>query len=164
MFEKNVFRFQLKEKDDQIDQLVERVNELHNHNTRFAEEHERLRNQRCDQCQEFSHNLSALQEQNAEHFQENQQLRDDVKMMKTLVYRLNVQLERHQDILRQTMNENEQNYYPIDFTAQNDTPQRTTKAALDWGTVNAHTLGPLLQVYFNIKSNYKPNNSLFLGL
>lgn len=122
---------------------------MHNQNTRFADEHERALNQKCELCQEMTHNLSLIEERQLEQAHENQQLREDVKMMKTLVYRLNVQLERHQDILRQTSNENEPNYYPIDFTAQDDVPQkpRTTKAALDWGTVNAHTLGPLLQVF-----------------
>lgn len=85
------------------------------------------------------------------HRNETQQLRDDVKMMKTLVYRLNVQLERHQELLRKTAGAE----YTIDFSDEvmQQSSGRSSRPVLDWGRVNAHTLGPLLQAYTEIISD-----------
>lgn len=69
--------------------------------------------------------------------------------MKTLVYRLNVQLERHQQLLRDA-NSTDTNVYQIpDFAGDGG----TTKVNNNWGPVNAHTLGPLMQAYTEIISD-----------
>lgn len=72
---------------------------------------------------------------------ENVELKNDVKMMKTLVFRLNVQLENHQELLRK-LNRNDKNISKIDFD-----PANSSKDEINWGNVNTHTLAPLLNAY-----------------
>lgn len=109
------------------------------------------------QHRDATEHLTILDEKQRElhelHRNETQQLRDDVKMMKTLVYRLNVQLERHQDLLRNSTAAGTEN--PIDFSDEvmQQTSTRAARPVLDWGRVNAHTLGPLLQAYTEIISD-----------
>lgn len=145
---------QLEERDEQIEKLIARLTELHGFNVQFAAENDRLQ----QQYHEATEHLSALDAKQRElhelHRNETQQLRDDVKMMKTLVYRLNVQLERHQDLLRNSTAASTEN--PIDFSdevMQQTSNGRAPRPVLDWGRVNAHTLGPLLQSYTEIISD-----------
>lgn len=135
----------LQEKDDQIEKLVDRLTQLHSSNTDFAAENAHLQQQlqkriECTACksvrQQHDDALKAAEEQ---FHEETRQLRDDVKMMKSLVYRLNVQLERYQEMLRQA-NATDSAIGRIDFDARD----------LNWGPVNAHTLGPLLHAYTEI--------------
>lgn len=140
----------MEERDEQIDKLVTRLTELHGFNVQFATENDRLQQQHCDVTEHLSTVDAKQRELHEFHRNETQQLRDDVKMMKTLVYRLNVQLERHQDLLRNSTAAGAEN--PIDFS--DEVMQQTSgRPVLDWGRVNAHTLGPLLQAYTEIISD-----------
>lgn len=139
-------------------------------NNEFAAEHKRyeheihLLQQRCD---EFEHDREMgcdacrmLTEQNAdfqlkidEMASENQQLVNDIDMMKVLIYRLNVQLENYQEMLRK-LNRNEKvtsfqrekvgNLAP---TTSTPTTNETNFESIDWGCVQSHVLAPLLNAY-----------------
>lgn len=144
---------QLEERDEQIDKLIARLTELHGFNVQFATENDRLQQQHRDATDLLSTVDAKQRELHELHRNETLQLRDDVKMMKTLVYRLNVQLERHQDLLRNSTAASAEN--PIDFSDEvmQQTSGRAPRPVLDWGRVNAHTLGPLLQAYTEIISD-----------
>lgn len=156
---------QLQERDEQIEKLIQRLTELHAFNTTFANENERLQQAHRECADQLANAESTLASQEMAHAEQIQRLRDDVKMMKTLVYRLNVQLERHQDLLRTHMQSAAADHpiavTPIDFTdeamqqqQQHGGQQRGgSSRVLDWGTVNSHTLGPLLQAYTEIISD-----------
>lgn len=85
-------------------------------------------------------------------------------MMKTLVYRLNVQLERHQDELRK-IGASDEAFGNAELGAIVN-----TERLVDWGTVQTHTLGPLLQAYSEmirekseLVQQYEHELSLFTG-
>lgn len=92
-----------------------------------------LKSLTCDNC-------DALMLQREQYLKENFDLKDDVKMMKTLVYRLNVQLEQNQETLRK-LNIKDKSLNKIEFETQ------LPKDELNWGSVNSHTLAPLLNAY-----------------
>ncbi|XP_037048367.1 protein Cep89 homolog isoform X1 [Bradysia coprophila] len=148
-FKRN-FKLRLQEKDEQIEKLVERLQILHTNNEQFAAENDQLKSKECDLCKELLNNENRLRESTLLLRKENDELRDDVRMMKTLIYRLNVQLERHQDELRKCTDQQEQNYPKINFDSSDE-------QHLHWGSVKAHTLGPLLNAYSEI---IKEKNSL----
>lgn len=133
----------MQEKDDQIEKLVERLAVLHSHNEQFANENDQLKSKECESCKEFVNKERHLRETDLQLRKENEELRDDVKMMKTLIYRLNVQLERHQDELRKYDDQQDQNFSKINFDINDE-------QHLHWGSVKAHTLGPLLNAYSEI--------------
>ncbi|EDW60541.1 protein Cep89 homolog [Drosophila virilis] len=139
----------LQAKEQQLDQLLQRLATLHKYNEQFARENEQLRTQseqleqrlgqaeqrlaNCERCQQ-------LDQQQTELLQQNQELANDVDMLKTLVFRLNVQIESYQD--------------------QRRTAEETTTAAAAASTASSchtvpawssqlptHTLTPLLQAY-----------------
>lgn len=143
--------FQAKHKDDQIEKLFKRLTELHNFNNQFAEENQRLQSdvvtlksnqtsliktieqlesKECESCSE------AIQERD-QLYEDLKSLENDVSMMKTLVFRLNVQIERYQDKLRNVHKEDD-----VDTTTRAEDIEETT-----WGTVNTHVLAPLLNAY-----------------
>lgn len=139
----------MQEKDEQIEKLVERLQELHSNNEQFAAENDQLKSKECESCKELLDNEHRLRESSLLLRKENDELRDDVKMMKTLIYRLNVQLERHQDELRKYVDQQEHAFPKINFDSNEE-------QHLSWGSVKAHTLGPLLNAYSEIikeKSN-----------
>lgn len=77
---------------------------------------------------------------------ENAQFSEDLSLLKILVYRLNVELERYQDKLRGSgQNEDCKNADSggddVDVTSES---KRISEA---WGRVNLHALGPLLEAY-----------------
>lgn len=133
----------MQEKDEQIEKLVERLTILHSHNEQFAAENDRLKSKECESCKELSNSEQRLRETSLQLRKENDELRDDVKMMKTLIYRLNVQLERHQDELRKFGDQQESNFPKISYDSNEE-------QHLHWGSVKAHTLGPLLNAYSEI--------------
>lgn len=138
------------------------LDELHAHNVRFSQENERLLNHQCESCTEYQQSLGQHRTENERQLQQNQQLTQDVRMMKTLVYRLNVQLERHQDELRK---------HNTNLASNKDlTCGIGQERMMDWGPVNAHTLGPLLQAYSEMVSEkddlvqqYEQELTLFTG-
>nr|XP_040233990.2 protein Cep89 homolog [Anopheles coluzzii] len=137
-------------KDQQIAKLIKKLTAVFECNNQFAVEHEKLQKEyqqavqslrtleaiqakSCDRCAGFEAERSLLTKENAD-------LRNDVKMMKILVYRLNVQIERYQDTIR----EGRTDIPRLDFV---DSTYGGAKDNLNWGPVNSHTLGPLLNAY-----------------
>ncbi|XP_065368752.1 protein Cep89 homolog [Calliphora vicina] len=138
----------LQSKDQQMEKLLQRLATLHKFNEQFADENQRLLNdakcleQRitalqhqiadCNRCRKLDHELS-------KRVEDNKLLTADVNMMKTLVYRLNVQIERYQDCLRQGTTSDEKS-----------TQNSNIKSSISqWqqGRLRTHTLSPLLQAY-----------------
>lgn len=135
------------------------MDELHAHNIRFAAENERLLNTKCESCAELQMSLDQCRSETEHQIQMNQQTSEDIRMMKTLVYRLNVQLERHQDELRK---------HNSDVLCNKDIIGGFRQQ--DWGAVNAHTLAPLLQAYSemcddkdDLVRQYEQELTLFTG-
>uniref|UniRef100_A0A182YD91 Uncharacterized protein n=1 Tax=Anopheles stephensi TaxID=30069 RepID=A0A182YD91_ANOST len=137
-------------KDQQIAKLIKKLTAVFECNNQFAVEHEKLQKEyqqavqnlrtletiqarSCDRCASSDAERSQL-------VKENSDLRNDVKMMKILVYRLNVQIERYQDTIR----DGKTSIPKLDFV---DSTYGGAKDNLNWGPVNAHTLGPLLNAY-----------------
>ncbi|XP_052899700.1 protein Cep89 homolog [Anopheles moucheti] len=137
-------------KDQQIAKLIKKLTAVFECNNQFAVEHEKLQKEyqqavqnlrtletiqakSCDRCASFDAERNQLAKENGD-------LRNDVKMMKILVYRLNVQIERYQDTIRDGKN----SIPKLDFV---DSTYGGAKDNLNWGPVNSHTLGPLLNAY-----------------
>lgn len=154
--------FQIAEKNDQIDKLIKRVTTLHTLNNEFASEHEKLQKQLynsqkqcalleeeqkkgCDACRSFAANEETFKEEIGMLTGENRDYRDDIEMMKILIYRLNEQIERYQEMLRKKH-----------VTASDGTLHMTHNTALNtsfkqrgihWGTMDSNVLAPLLNAY-----------------
>ncbi|XP_034653255.1 protein Cep89 homolog [Drosophila subobscura] len=139
----------LQAKDQQLEQLVQRLSTLHKYNEQFAKENERLRSDSsqlesrlaeveqqvtdCVRCQQLSQKLAAVLGQN-------RSLANDVDMLKTLVFRLNVQIESYQDQRR--TGEKEPTCSAVAAAAAACTSDSTGCQPLP-----THTLGPLLHAY-----------------
>lgn len=147
------FSLQLQSKDKQMEKLLQRLATLHKFNEQFDVQNKELRLYvhtledrieslqfevtNCSRCQELMQQLDKCST-------ENQALASDVSMMKTLVYRLNVQIESYQDRLRLSKDttNNTKN------TGVNDLPIHSSSiSAWEEGNVRTHTLAPLLQSY-----------------
>jgi len=106
-----------------------------------------LRNNECESCVEMRNNYMKIDEERQHYEKENKELRDDIKMMKILVYRLNVQLERHQEVLRKIRTSSTTELHTIDYIkidfGECGTPQE--QKAINWGGVTSHTLGMFLK-------------------
>ncbi|CAG5108781.1 Similar to CEP89: Centrosomal protein of 89 kDa (Homo sapiens) [Cotesia congregata] len=73
---------------------------------------------------------------------ENTQLHEDVSLLKILIYRLNVELQRYQDKLRLL------NVKPDEEKTEITDPATESKRVSEaWGHVNNHALAPLLEAY-----------------
>ncbi|XP_039432680.1 protein Cep89 homolog [Culex pipiens pallens] len=143
----------LRAKDAQIAKLVEKISKLFECNGQFATENEKLQKEfqrvqekmkeleskrkGCESCGLFENERELLVKENGD-------LKNDVKMMKILVYRLNVQVERYQDVIRDGKESTSKEMPRIDFV---DSSYGGVKDNLNWGPVNSHTLGPLLNAY-----------------
>ncbi|KAJ8924122.1 hypothetical protein NQ315_006905 [Exocentrus adspersus] len=115
----------------------------------------------CRNCEELSSVIDKYNADNNALENRNKELNEDLNMLKTVVYRLNVQLERYQETLRKTnikvtkslpalphetpdalnLDEN------IRRNILSEVHQNHTHTPISWGNVNAHTLGPLLDAY-----------------
>lgn len=172
-------KIQISEKNEQIEQLIKRVTTLQTLNNEFAIEHKRLEHemnvaqQRCD---DYEHDREMgcdscrmLTKQNADYqleidglASENQQLVNDVGMMKVLIYRLNVQLENYQEMLRKlnrdakissNHRDNVGNLATVTTMAMTTAAATTAQTnfenieSIDWGCVQSHVLAPLLNAY-----------------
>ncbi|XP_050080441.1 protein Cep89 homolog [Anopheles maculipalpis] len=137
-------------KDQQIAKLIKKLTAVFECNNQFAVEHEKLQKEyqqavqnlrtletiqakSCDRC-------ASSDAERCQLVKENSDLRNDIKMMKILVYRLNVQIERYQDTIR----DGKTSIPKLDFV---DSTYGGAKDNLNWGPVNSHTLGPLLNAY-----------------
>lgn len=139
----------LQTKDEQIEKLIEKLSSLYNYNNQFAVENDKLQSEvlslresfdeiktkSCESCALLKNTKQIYEEDREKYTKSNQDLNNDIKMMKTLVFRLNVQLEKHQELLRK--NRGLENVCTIE----------NSKDDINWGPVNSHTLGPLLNAY-----------------
>jgi len=81
---------------------------------------------------------------NQKYKAENIQLNEDVLLLKHVIYRLNAELERYQDKLK----ESGQNILSKNDILDSKSPTDNIKTVLEsWGSVNTHVLGPLLDAY-----------------
>ncbi|XP_017090316.2 protein Cep89 homolog [Drosophila bipectinata] len=135
----------LQAKEQQLEQLLQRLATLHRYNDQFAKENEQLRTDsselerrlaeaeqrvaNCARCQQLGQRLDTVLGQN-------RSLGDDVDMLKTLVFRLNVQIENYQDQRRHGEEAPPPGGAPTASTTSTSCPPLPT-----------HTLGPLLQAY-----------------
>ncbi|XP_055316913.1 protein Cep89 homolog [Sitodiplosis mosellana] len=162
------FMHLISEKNEQIEKLMKRVTTLHSLNNEFAIEHEKLetelqefqqrcadyeaeREKGCDSCR-------SLAKQNKEHqleidrlANESEQLVSDINMMKVLIYRLNVQLENYQEMLRKQDNDGKpsartRNHHHAGHETIS-TINYENITSIDWGCVQSHVLAPLLNAY-----------------
>lgn len=147
--------------------MIERVTTLQTLNNKFAIEHERFEHeinvlqQRCD---EYEHDREMgcdscrmLTKQNADYqlkidgmASENQQLVNDIGMMKVLIYRLNVQLENYQEMLRKLNRDDKISSIQRENVGKLATTTITNFEnieSIDWGHVQSHVLAPLLNAY-----------------
>ncbi|XP_064537971.1 protein Cep89 homolog [Drosophila montana] len=145
----------LQAKEQQLDQLLQRLTTLHKYNEQFARENEQLRTQseqleqrlgqaeqrlaNCERCQQLEQQQNAL-------LQQNQELANDVDMLKTLVFRLNVQIESYQDQRRTA-----EDTTTAAAAAAAAAPAQTASSCHTvpaWSSqLPTHTLTPLLQAY-----------------
>ncbi|RZB38643.1 Cep89 -like, partial [Asbolus verrucosus] len=114
----------------------------------------------CKSCEEFQRSLQKYVEENNLLRNAKKELEEDVNMLKTVVYRLNVQMERYQEKLRtlnikptQTgpppQNQSLENIPVVDSQDPNifESHRDHSHTPISWGRVNIHTLGPLLDAY-----------------
>ncbi|XP_017033460.1 protein Cep89 homolog [Drosophila kikkawai] len=136
------FNTLLQAKEQQLEQLVQRLSMLHRYNDEFAKENEQLRLDsgqlerrlaeaeqqvaNCSRCQQLGQRLDTVLGQN-------RSLASDVDMLKTLVFRLNVQIENYQD----------QRRHNDEAPVAGGSAGATTSCP----PLPTHTLGPLLQAY-----------------
>lgn len=139
-------------------------------NNEFAIEHERLENElqtvqkRCMEYerdrQDGCESCRSLTKQNTEYCSqidqitnENKQLANDINMMKVLIYRLNVQLENSQEMLRKQdgdvkLSHGRNRCHETATMSATTTPITLDNIdAIDWGSVHSHVLAPLLNAY-----------------
>lgn len=154
---------ELMSKDVYIEKLIDKIKTLFECNNEYADETERLQREKilliqnfnnlqenydsfqaktCENCILLQSAKGDIEEENHQYISENRNLKNDLKMMKILVYRLNVQLERHQDIIR--------DIYPEKRLTEGQNKDSKDSLLLFWGTVNSHTLGPLMTAYDDI--------------
>ncbi|EDV37290.1 uncharacterized protein Dana_GF13375 [Drosophila ananassae] len=138
------FNSLLQAKEQQLEQLLQRLATLHRYNEQFAKENEQLRTDsadlerrlaeaelrvaNCSRCQQLGQRLETVLGQN-------RTLAADVDMLKTLVFRLNVQIENYQD----------QRRHGEEAPPAGGVTSSTT--SLSCPPLPTHTLGPLLQAY-----------------
>lgn len=131
-------------------------------NNEFAVEHKRFEHeinvlkQRCDdyECEREMgcDSCRLLSKQNADYqleidrmASENQHLANDIGMMKVLIYRLNVELENYQEMLRK---QNRDGKRATDHSASAANKINFENIdSIDWGCVQTHALAPLLNAY-----------------
>ncbi|XP_067633222.1 protein Cep89 homolog [Eurosta solidaginis] len=146
----------LQSKDNKMEKLLQRLATLHEFNEQFDIQNkdlrlhihkleERLNALRgqvasCARCQELMAQLEICSN-------EKQLYASDVAMMKTLVYRLNVQIESYQDRLR-LCRDSGTNCATTCSSSTGDNLQQTSHIAT-WEKcdLRTHTLSPLLQSY-----------------
>lgn len=131
---------------DSLQQEYEKVNvllaereaeyhQLHTYHKKFAEA-----------LQKVEKTNSSLLTFNQRCKAENVQLNEDVLLLKNVIYRLNAELERYQDKLKESgqsvLSKN------INDILDSKRPADDIKTLSEsWGSVNTHTLGPLLDAY-----------------
>lgn len=122
-----------------------------------CDEYERDHEMGCDSCRQLTKQNADYQSEIDAIGSENQQLINDIGMMKVLIYRLNVQLENYQETLRkQNRNEKKSSIHRENVMTSTMTATTTTVTPLakfenidgiNWGCVESHVLAPLLNAY-----------------
>ncbi|CAH0551940.1 unnamed protein product [Brassicogethes aeneus] len=140
--------------------------------------------QNCKTCEDLRVVVDKLSADNTSISKTNRELNEDLEMLKTVVYRLNMQLERYQESLRKN---NIKVTNPVLRSPNKSVPEKITTHTITanilseshsnhnhtpiaWGCVNLHTLGPLLDAYQDtltekeeIIGNYEIEISKFTG-
>ncbi|XP_011305103.1 centrosomal protein of 89 kDa [Fopius arisanus] len=75
---------------------------------------------------------------------ENNQMDEDISLLKMLIYKLNVELERYQDRLRSSQVQDDSRSSRVEDSDPGSESRRVAEA---WGRVNTHVLAPLLEAY-----------------
>ncbi|KAG5893920.1 hypothetical protein JTB14_028730 [Gonioctena quinquepunctata] len=139
----------------------------------------------CEGCEKFRNTVEKSSADNNILRNSNKELNEDLEMLKTVVYRLNVQLERYQEILRRNnvnipipplseslskrdILEGSGDYISKEILS--DVHRNHKHTPISWGSVNKHTLGPLLDAYEDtikekeeIIQNYETEMCQFTG-
>lgn len=140
---------------------------LHALNNEFAAEHETLQNdmqklqQRCTEyekerakgcksCRSLSDENDYHQSKLNDLTQENEQLANDINMMKILIYRLNVQLENYQEVVRKKGQAETNEHHRGPAVHQSTNLNCNTIDSIDWGGIDSNVLSPLLNAYQEI--------------
>lgn len=153
--------------NDQIvsenDALRNKCNELESQFNSINIEIEKLRH--CKSCEELGKSLDYGKMELSAVKKNNHDLIEDINMLKNVVYRLNVQLERYQERLskynikihpikdkqlhRPEAIENLETISSENFIKNtlSESHWDHSHTPISWGKVNAHTLGPLLDAY-----------------
>lgn len=108
---------------------------------RFEEE----RQTGCESCRTHAVTDAQCRTELAQLAASNKQLTNDIKMMKTLIYRLNVQLERYQEMIRKKCRDNGEP--PIRDSAALAANAVRMEETVDWGGIETNVLAPLLNAY-----------------
>lgn len=158
---------QISEKNEQIEKLIKRVTLLQRVNNQFASEHEKLQKEiqalekqidqhnveqkkGCESCQshmkqidENHSDIDELKHQNERLLKQNAHQTDDINMMKILIYRLNVQLENYQQLIRKSnLGDKYESSYRNEASILYDNIE-----SIEWGCVRSNVLAPLLNAY-----------------
>ncbi|KAL0127745.1 hypothetical protein PUN28_003174 [Cardiocondyla obscurior] len=154
---------ELKEKDFLISRISNKYHKLLKNHDRLQEECEKV-NARLTERETEYHQLQIHHKKFTEALQkvektnsnllifnqkcktENAQLNEDVLLLKHVIYRLNAELERYQDKLKESGQS---------VSSKNINDVLNSKNLIDdiktvsesWGSVNTHVLGPLLDAY-----------------
>jgi centrosomal protein CEP89 len=128
----------LHKKEEIIEMLEDKLSKLESNCKHLEEERDRyktkLENITCREESELEQ-AAALKAQN-------QQLNEDVTLLKNLVYRLNVELNRYQQRLHRQGSAGE---LPPLKNATSEAQEK--EASASWRNVNRNALGPLLEAY-----------------
>lgn len=124
---------------------------------RRCDEYECERELECDSCRLLSKQNADYQLEIDRMASENRQLANDIGMLKVLIYRLNVQLENYQEMLRKHNRDGKTSTHRENILSAPPSTTPTTAAAaqinfeniqsIDWGCVENHALAPLLHAY-----------------
>ncbi|XP_044744418.1 protein Cep89 homolog [Coccinella septempunctata] len=138
----------------------------------------------CQNCEEFKIALEQFSSENSSLKKSKVELSEDLDMLKTVVFRLNVQLERYQEKLRNnnikdTIEKSANHFLTAEQQIVGDIsrefPQESSHAShphlpISWGKVNSHTLGPMLEAFQEtinekdeIINEYEAEFSVFSG-
>lgn len=152
---------------------------MHTHNNEFASEHEKQQHELqllrakierfaeveekpCESCSRLTTQKNGIQTELTELKEQNKLIRSEIAlqtndnhMMKVLVYRLNAQLECHQ----QTMRKSKTDLSAAESNNRNEHTAATHDniVSIDWGCVRTNVLAPLLNAY---QETIKEKNSL----
>ncbi|GJQ76507.1 hypothetical protein Trydic_g2213 [Trypoxylus dichotomus] len=116
----------------------------------------------CQNCSELNDIVGKQKNELLSLTTSNRELNEDINMLKNVIYRLNVQLERYQQKLhgsnsnfanrsvsqgRQASAENSAHIFADNTNILSEAHRSHPHTPVSWGGVNAHTLGPLLDAY-----------------